>query len=175
VQTCKMPNLWILNPDHKPWQVTALAGALGRPICVISLSSKGMSDESLRGLLNSAAARCMLLLEVGSRQPVRNVCTAFCTDDESLRGLPSSAAARCVLLTVGSRKYVADACDGSGVLDELLWGTPGRAWALHPAANSVGLSARRHCRPRVTHALHRSATAMRQCAMAAQPIHSSVH
>ena len=46
--------------------MTALAGALGRPICVISLSSKGMSDESLRGLLNSAAARCMLLLEVGS-------------------------------------------------------------------------------------------------------------
>lgn len=54
--------------------MTALAGALGRPICVISLSSKGMSDESLRGLLNSAAARCVLLLEVGSGKHVRAAC-----------------------------------------------------------------------------------------------------
>jgi hypothetical protein len=67
--TCKLPCILPVNPD-KTLQVTALAGALGRPIYVISLSSKGMSDESLRALLNSAAPRCMLLLEVGSRSVV---------------------------------------------------------------------------------------------------------
>ena len=51
-------------PGLNPRQVTALAGALRRPVYVVSLSSPAMGDEVLRGLLNSAAPRCVLLLEV---------------------------------------------------------------------------------------------------------------
>ena len=78
--------------------MTALAGALGRPICVISLSSKGMSDESLRGLLNSAEPRCVLLLEVGSRKFARAACNSSHVHAGLPRGLLHSAAPRCVLL-----------------------------------------------------------------------------
>ena len=43
--------------------VTALAGELGLDIYVVTLSSPSMTDETLRSLLNSAAERCILLLE----------------------------------------------------------------------------------------------------------------
>eukprot|EP00201_Polytomella_parva_P012687 CAMPEP_0175059870 /NCGR_PEP_ID=MMETSP0052_2-20121109/12675_1 /TAXON_ID=51329 ORGANISM="Polytomella parva, Strain SAG 63-3" /NCGR_SAMPLE_ID=MMETSP0052_2 /ASSEMBLY_ACC=CAM_ASM_000194 /LENGTH=286 /DNA_ID=CAMNT_0016325473 /DNA_START=257 /DNA_END=1114 /DNA_ORIENTATION=+ len=43
--------------------VTALAGDLQLDVYVISLSSPTMSDETLRNLLNTAATRCILLLE----------------------------------------------------------------------------------------------------------------
>lgn len=43
----------------KTSMVTALAGALGLDVYVVTLSSPSMSDETLRSLLNSAADRCV--------------------------------------------------------------------------------------------------------------------
>lgn len=41
----------------------ALAGALGLEIYVVTLSSPTMTDEALRGLLNTAGTKSILLLE----------------------------------------------------------------------------------------------------------------
>lgn len=62
-------------------QVTALAGALRRPIYVINLSSPSLGDESLRALLNSAAPRSMLLLEVNTMLDLVDFLTDFFLTD----------------------------------------------------------------------------------------------
>eukprot|EP01023_Acetabularia_acetabulum_P015859 TRINITY_DN17785_c0_g1_i3.p1 TRINITY_DN17785_c0_g1~~TRINITY_DN17785_c0_g1_i3.p1 ORF type:complete len:539 (-),score=61.21 TRINITY_DN17785_c0_g1_i3:153-1676(-) len=58
--------------------VTALAGELGLPIYVLSLSSPNLNDEIMRDLMNNAENRCIFLLE--------DVDAAFVGRDSSVEG-----------------------------------------------------------------------------------------
>lgn len=57
-------NAW---PTHsgKTSLIHSLAGELGLDIYVVSLSSKGMSDNMLSSLMGDVPSRCIVLLEVG--------------------------------------------------------------------------------------------------------------
>jgi len=80
--------------------IHSLAGELGLDIYVVSLSSKGMSDNTLTTLMSHVPSRCILLLEDLDAAFTRSV-----TRDASSTGTPTS--------TKDSTTTTAEATDGS--------------------------------------------------------------
>ncbi|KIM39619.1 hypothetical protein M413DRAFT_447096 [Hebeloma cylindrosporum] len=79
--------------------IHSLAGELGLDIYVVSLSSKGMSDNTLTTLMGNVPSRCILLLEDLDAAFTRSV-----SRDEKSTGTPTAAT---------SKEAAAESTDGS--------------------------------------------------------------
>ncbi|OSX64538.1 hypothetical protein POSPLADRAFT_1078463, partial [Postia placenta MAD-698-R-SB12] len=86
--------------------IHSLAGELGLDIYVVSLSSKGMSDNTLSNLMGNVPSRCILLLEDLDAAFTRGV-----SRDESSTGAPSTSTSSSSSTSTAKNKD--DSNDGS--------------------------------------------------------------
>lgn len=94
--------------------IHSLAGELGLDIYVVSLSSKGMSDDTLAKLMGNVPSRCILLLEDLDAAFTRGI-----SRDESSTGAPTKATAPTAKEKEESKDDSASTLSLSGLLNSL--------------------------------------------------------
>jgi len=117
--------------------IHSLAGELGLDIYVVSLSSKGMSDNTLTALMGGVPSRCILLLEDLDAAFTRSV-----TRDSSSTGTPTSTKDKDTAETDGSTLSLSgllNSLDGVAAAEgRLLFATTNHIERLDPALSRPG-------------------------------------
>ncbi|THH29281.1 hypothetical protein EUX98_g4901 [Antrodiella citrinella] len=88
--------------------IHSLAGELGLDIYVVSLSSKGMSDNTLANLMGNVPSRCILLLEDLDAAFTRGI-----SRDEKSTGAPTGSSSTSTSSSTSSAKNKEENNDGS--------------------------------------------------------------
>ncbi|KAF8184488.1 P-loop containing nucleoside triphosphate hydrolase protein [Pholiota molesta] len=120
--------------------IHSLAGELGLDIYVVSLSSKGMSDNTLTTLMGNVPQRCILLLEDLDAAFTRSV-----SRDEKSTGAPTAATAKDAAATEAtdgstlSLSGLLNSLDGVAAAEgRLLFATTNHIERLDPALSRPG-------------------------------------
>ncbi|KAI0693396.1 P-loop containing nucleoside triphosphate hydrolase protein [Cerioporus squamosus] len=94
--------------------IHSLAGELGLDIYVVSLSSKGMSDNTLTTLMGNVPSRCILLLEDLDAAFTRGI-----SRDESSTGVPTSSSTTATSSAKNKEENDGSTLSLSGLLNSL--------------------------------------------------------